>query len=1016
MAGSTQGFSAGALTGTLTLNTKGFAKGIRESISDSRKMRKAFLESTNKMARANTLLTKAILTGNKKRLANARKLRAGRQRELAEMKESFTFMTKGFAATATAAGVAGVATAASATLIGKSIVQTASDAQETINLFEVALGTTGTYLADAKAEVLSLSEAYGLSRFKLMKYMGTFNIMLKSLGASRGAALEMSKALTMLTNDLASLYNLGQKEAFTKIQAGLAGEVEPLRRIGIIISETTAKTYALRTGLIEANQELTEGQKIAVRYKLIMEQTAEAQGDWARTIDNFANQQRIFNNQIEQTSVEVGKFLIGPATSLMQVLSNMAAGLAKVTQKFPTFIKWATLGASGLMAIAGAAGTFVIGLAAVQKALVALNLTMVGPFIVGLGIAAAAVVALGVAFVGLVALRESYITDTKREVRTYYDLTRRLTILKDAYDRLAEARDQKGMSKKALSIAQIYKDAGFAIPEMDDVSPEKFAAKTIERHRKMIEALNKPIFAQGIIPELNKSNTALQPGATFSPLEVQESSDWMEQSFSWLDSTIKKFTGATASVALLKKGIIDLGKVIESTKVDELEEMFKLNPEQLRKNLSKFGITFSSVLQSMANTMTVGISRAKELKLTLMDVFRMRKVRIGLRGKEDPASLLGFTPTATLQATLKLYQDIGKSARFTGREHALWLEKIRAIKAELKPNRERLLEKAGITPASARTQTFKDLLYAGGAAGEKGEKAQVFAGLEDFYRELGFENEKLLAKVRGALNAAGLAADYKTQLSDALYVVNDKKNELLEGANKREVARIEKRKHLQLEADRKVMEARNAQRADDMERDRNLWTTTQLAAENVTDNMTSLQTKMNEMMTSNLTGWTSAYNQFFEGLIFQNQSIGKSLKALVYNLRDTVIRSFFQQVSAGLAESTFSWMFGTQSQRSTGISPFVEGARGGVNAGKSALGNLPWTWKNEKELEAWDTRNSSKEGSVSVNVYNESGIPVDATSTSFYNDALDQRIVNITLNTLANSYGARGILGEFGIG
>lgn len=177
------------------------------------------------------------------------------------------------------------------------------DAVESRNLFEVSMGAM-TQAADRWSA--NLSDKMGINRYESQRLIGTFNVMLKSLGQNEEAAFDMAKGMAELGYDMASFFNLEPEEAFDKLRAAITGETEPLKRLGIVVNETTIKQWALNNGMIKQGQVLTESQKIVARYNVIMERTAAAQGDMARTLDSPANKLRILKSRITETATEIG--------------------------------------------------------------------------------------------------------------------------------------------------------------------------------------------------------------------------------------------------------------------------------------------------------------------------------------------------------------------------------------------------------------------------------------------------------------------------------------------------------------------------------------------------------------------------------------------------------------------------------------------------------------------------------------------------------------------------------------
>jgi len=204
-----------------------------------------------------------------------------------------------------AIGAAAAATALGA--IGIASVKMAIDAVESENLFEVSMGRMAKAAREWSEE---MSAALGLNAFEVRKMVGTFDVMTKSLGVGEEEAFEMSKALTKLAQDMASFFNLRPEEAFQKLQSGITGEIEPLKRLGVVVNETITNQTAYNRGIAEYGAKLTEAQKVQARYLAIMEQTSAAQGDLARTIDSPANALRVIRAQVEQLGIELGMDLL----------------------------------------------------------------------------------------------------------------------------------------------------------------------------------------------------------------------------------------------------------------------------------------------------------------------------------------------------------------------------------------------------------------------------------------------------------------------------------------------------------------------------------------------------------------------------------------------------------------------------------------------------------------------------------------------------------------------------------
>lgn len=209
--------------------------------------------------------------------------------------------------------------------IGKQSVNTASDLQEVQNVVDVTFGE-GAGQVDAWAK--AASKSYGLSELAAKQYTGTMGAMLKSMGLADGEVLKMSTSLTGLAADFASFYNITSEEAFTKIRAGLSGEIEPLRQLGINMSIANLEAYALSQGIEKSYASMSQAEQAALRYSYLLSVSADAQGDFARTADSLANASRITSMNVERVGAGIGKELLPAVTRATVAIGGMAGELA----------------------------------------------------------------------------------------------------------------------------------------------------------------------------------------------------------------------------------------------------------------------------------------------------------------------------------------------------------------------------------------------------------------------------------------------------------------------------------------------------------------------------------------------------------------------------------------------------------------------------------------------------------------------------------------------------------------
>lgn len=215
--------------------------------------------------------------------------------------------------------------------VGGAATKMAMEAVESENLFSVSMGRMEKSARDWSED---LRDQLGLNAYEVRKNVGTLNTMLGSMGMTEQAAYDMSTGMTKLAYDMASFYNLDSEEAFTKLRAGISGETEPLKQLGIIVNENTIKTYAYTNGLAEQGAALTEEQKVLARYGVIMQATALAQGDLARTIESPTNQLRVLGEGFKNLAIDLGMALLPAFQMLLEVGQKVLGWIKNVVDWF----------------------------------------------------------------------------------------------------------------------------------------------------------------------------------------------------------------------------------------------------------------------------------------------------------------------------------------------------------------------------------------------------------------------------------------------------------------------------------------------------------------------------------------------------------------------------------------------------------------------------------------------------------------------------------------------------------
>ena len=214
---------------------------------------------------------------------------------------------------------------------GKESIKLASDIEEVQNVIDV---TFGNGAAQIEEFARSAAEAYGLSELAAKQYTGTMGAMLKSSGLATAEAQEMSVALAGLAGDMASFYNLDTDEAFQKIRAGISGETEPLKQLGVNMSVANLEAYALSQGITKSYNAMSQAEQVLLRYNYLLSITTDAQGDFARTSGSFANQIRILQLNFDQLKIAVGNAIIPIAQAVLPGINAIISALTKLATVF----------------------------------------------------------------------------------------------------------------------------------------------------------------------------------------------------------------------------------------------------------------------------------------------------------------------------------------------------------------------------------------------------------------------------------------------------------------------------------------------------------------------------------------------------------------------------------------------------------------------------------------------------------------------------------------------------------
>lgn len=239
---------------------------------------------------------------------------------------------------------------------------------ENLNLFNVSMGQ---YAEEARQYAEAVGEIMGINPGEWMRNQGVFMTITEGFGVASDRAYTMSKNLTQLTYDLASFFNISTADAFQKLESGISGELEPLRRLGYDLSVARLQQEAYNLGIDKSVMSMTQAEKAELRYYAIMTQVTNAQGDMARTLEAPANQLRILQAQVEQATRALGNLFLPILKAILPYAIALAKAIRMVAEIIAGFfgvsIPEFDMGTDAIGGVASGAGEAADGLGDASK-------------------------------------------------------------------------------------------------------------------------------------------------------------------------------------------------------------------------------------------------------------------------------------------------------------------------------------------------------------------------------------------------------------------------------------------------------------------------------------------------------------------------------------------------------------------------------------------------------------------------------------------------------------------------
>lgn len=219
--------------------------------------------------------------------------------------------------------------------LGKQAVELGSDIVEVQNVVDTAFGSMAYKIEEFSATSI---QQFGMSKLAAKQTASTYMAMARSMGLTEDAASDMAIALTGLSGDVASFYNISQAEADTKLKSVFTGETETLKSLGVVMTQTNLDAFALANGFGKTTASMSQSELVALRYQYVMDKLGMAQGDFAKTSGSWANQTRILSENWKEFLSIIGQGLIQALTPAIQLLNKLMGYLISAANAFSAFM------------------------------------------------------------------------------------------------------------------------------------------------------------------------------------------------------------------------------------------------------------------------------------------------------------------------------------------------------------------------------------------------------------------------------------------------------------------------------------------------------------------------------------------------------------------------------------------------------------------------------------------------------------------------------------------------------
>lgn len=361
--------------GTIIIDTDIDASGIEDGMEEAIKGLKS---GTSEMEQVGSDLGEAFSDGFNNEISNVPDAIQGQTDSIQQKLNSFSgSMTK-------LGGTLSLAVTAPLVGLGGKMVESASNLEENLNKIDVAFGTSSEKV---KEWADTATESFGLSKNQALEATALFGDMATSMGIPQEEASNMSTSLAGLAGDLASFKNIDIGQAMTALNGVFTGETESLKTLGVVMTETNLEEFADDLGLVY--KEMSQAEKVQLRYNYVMDKTANAQGDYSRTADGTANSMRTFEASAENLSSTLGQNLLPLITPIVQKLTELVNKFGELDPGMQKAIVSFGLIAAAIGPVLTVVGGITSAFGALSNIFSALNTTMGGIGLVIAGVSTA---------------------------------------------------------------------------------------------------------------------------------------------------------------------------------------------------------------------------------------------------------------------------------------------------------------------------------------------------------------------------------------------------------------------------------------------------------------------------------------------------------------------------------------------------------------------------------------------------------------------------------------------------